>query len=277
MTPGPAHTLVDWLYNNPSWLVGLAIVGVTVAFSLIGLLLVHRLVDRALRQEHNDITGATSAIIGMVAAVLLAFISVATWETLARDRDIADAESTAITNLYFESFNIGSDALRVSVQDHIRRYARTVIEREWPAQQAGRFVVAARIPGRDELLAINREMAVMNPRTIGEGNVQSRLLTSLDQLFTDRRERVMAAGGHVNGEVWAVILLGTALAIAYTWLFGPRSLRMHMVMTGSVAASLSLVIVLIVVTDYPFRGSVGIGPDSYKSALQVMQVAAPPR
>jgi len=275
MTPASAHPLIDWLYSSPSWLVGLVIVGVTVAYSLLGLLLVHRLVDRQMRQEHNDITGATSAIVGTVAAVLLAFISVATWETFSRDQDIADREATTITNLYFGSFDIQSDIMRMSVQNHLRRYVQIVVGKEWPAQREGRFVPAARIPGRDELVGINHDLARMNPHTVGDGNIQSQLLTLINQLLAARRERVIAADGHINAVVWRVILMGTALAIGYTWLFGPRSLRLHMVMTGTLAASLALVIYLIVVTDYPFRGAVSIGSDSYQTALRAMQGAAP--
>lgn len=47
---------------------------------------------------------------------------------------------------------------------------------------------------------------------------------------------------------------------------------MHMLMTGAVAASLALVIVLIVAFDYPFRGEVQIGPTGFENVRHNMEV-----
>ena len=43
---------------------------------------------------------------------------------------------------------------------------------------------------------------------------------------------------------------------------------MHLVLTGSVAVSLSLVVVLIIALDWPFRGGVSISPDAFVKVEQ---------
>jgi hypothetical protein len=48
---------------------------------------------------------------------------------------------------------------------------------------------------------------------------------------------------------------------------GFHSFRMHLTMTGAVAASLALVVVLILALDWPFRGEVSISPDPAMSAV----------
>src|SRR5471032_2538671 len=73
--------LANWIYNHPTWIVGSVIVGLFVLLSCIGLAIVQRLVPVRLRLPHNDIVGFTIAVVGVVYAVLLAFIAVATWET----------------------------------------------------------------------------------------------------------------------------------------------------------------------------------------------------
>jgi hypothetical protein len=50
-----------------------------------------------------------------------------------------------------------------------------------------------------------------------------------------------------------------------------EDLRMHMAMTGAVAASLALVIVLILAFDYPFRGEVQIRPDGFEHVKHNME------
>ncbi len=48
---------------------------------------------------------------------------------------------------------------------------------------------------------------------------------------------------------------------------------MHLAMTGAVAASLALVIVLIVAFDYPFRGEVQVTPDGFRNVQHIMETA----
>jgi hypothetical protein len=70
--------LAGWIYNQPTWIVGSLIVGLFVLVSCLGLVVVHRVVPVKIRRSHNDIVGFTIAVVGVVHAVLLAFIAVAT-------------------------------------------------------------------------------------------------------------------------------------------------------------------------------------------------------
>ena len=69
--------------------------------------------------------------------------------------------------------------------------------------------------------------------------------------------------GHPPNVVWWIILFGGVITVGFTYLFGFHDFRMHVVMTMTVAASLALVVVLIVELDWPFRGEVSISPDAY--------------
>jgi hypothetical protein len=51
--------------------------------------------------------------------------------------------------------------------------------------------------------------------------------------------------------------------VGYTYLFGARSFGIHMAITGLIAATISLVFVLIITLDYPFRGEVSVGSDAF--------------
>jgi ABC-type branched-subunit amino acid transport system permease subunit len=69
--------------------------------------------------------------------------------------------------------------------------------------------------------------------------------------------------GHIPDVVWWIILFGGVITLGFTYLFGFHDFRMHVVMTMTVAASLALVVVLIVALDWPFCGEVSISPDAY--------------
>jgi hypothetical protein len=60
------------------------------------------------------------------------------------------------------------------------------------------------------------------------------------------------------------------LTVAFTYFFGAPSLRLHMAMTGMLAASIALVIILIVAFDYPFRGATSVTSDPFVKVLQDM-------
>jgi len=62
-------------------------------------------------------------------------------------------------------------------------------------------------------------------------------------------------------------VLGGVITVAFTYFFGMHSMGMHYAMTGVLAASMALVMVLIVALDWPFRGEVSVSSEPYKAVL----------
>jgi len=257
--------IINWIYSSPVWVVGIVIVGGTMLLACLGLLLFHRLVDYKVRREHNEITGATIGIVGTVTALLLAFVGVAAWQTYNDAQAVADREAAAIGSLYFDSSGLSEDVAKKSIQTHIKNYLDLVIDREWMRQRQGMMDQKAAIAGRSELVKISLDLMSLNPQSLGQANIQGEMLRSLNELLTSRRSRIAAANDHMPTVLWIILLLGTAATIGYTYFFGTRSLAMHLAITGSVAASMALVILLIVVMDYPFRGEVSVDADDYET------------
>jgi ABC-type branched-subunit amino acid transport system permease subunit len=98
---------------------------------------------------------------------------------------------------------------------------------------------------------------------MGQEVIQAELLKVLNELFSARASCLSAVQGHIPDVVWWIIFFGGATTAGFTYLFGFHDFRMHVVMTMTVAASLALVVVLIVALDWPFRGEVSISPDAY--------------
>lgn len=91
------------------------------------------------------------------------------------------------------------------------------------------------------------------------------MLAVMDDAVEARRNRIEAAGDHVPGVIWDILLLAGAIAVGYTYLFGAHSFKIHLAITGLIAATISLVFVLIIALDYPFRGEVSVGDDAFIS------------
>jgi len=103
----------------------------------------------------------------------------------------------------------------------------------------------------------------MNPATRREQVIQMQLLSSLDDLYKARASRLSAIESRIPYVMWLIIVSGGILTVGFTYLFGFRDFRMQIAMTTAVAASLSLVVVLIVAFDLPFRGAVSISPFAF--------------
>jgi hypothetical protein len=256
------HILRDWIYNVPTWLSGSAIVLGAVALSLLALACCHRFVPLELRRAHNDVAGFILAIVGVIYAVLLAFIAVSTWEAFNKAQDSAELEANMVDNLYVDSAGL-PPKLAFSIRRYLRDYTQLVIDKEWPAQQAGR----RNIEGWKPLIALNSAIAKFRP-TESVAAIHSQILHTADDLYRARRDRLVAADSRIPNIMWAITLLGGALTVGFSFLFGVPKFRIHLLMTGLLAASLALVIVLIVEFDCPFRGDINVSADVYRRLYQ---------
>ena len=250
--------IVDWIYNHPTWMWGSILVCGATLFACVGLALFHPFVDVRMRRAHNDLAGFSIAIISVVYAVLLAFIAVATWEAFSSAEAAVQTEAGYIGNLYRDTRGFPA-AVGQPMREALKDYAETVIHAEWPAQMRGRLPSA----GWKPLNALQRQLVGYEPQTRGEAVIQAEFLHTLNQLYKAREERLTAAAGHIPVVIWWIIAIGGALTTAFTYLFGFESFRLHLTMTGAVAASLALVVVLIIALDWPFRGEVSVAPEAY--------------
>jgi Protein of unknown function (DUF4239) len=262
--------LANWIYSHPTWIVGSVIVGLFVLLSCIGLAIVQRLVPVRLRRPHNDIVGFTIAVVGVVYAVLLAFIAVATWETFRKGDNVVASEANYVGDVFRNTIGL-PDNLARQLRGHLDQYIDVVIGQEWPAQQAGRLEEASWQKGWELLADVHFDIAHFRPANAGEAVLQGQLLRSLNSLYDARRGRLLAAKEHVTPVIWWIIAFGAMLTVGCTYLFGPPNFKMHVVITSMLAASLAVVMVLIVALDYPFRGSLSVSDEAFRDVKKNME------
>src|SRR5258707_3241733 len=87
-------------------------------------------------RAHNDLAGFTIAVIGVLYAVLLAFIAIATWESFSKASDIVENESDYAGGIYLDTQGL-PQAKGKEIRDAVGRYVTVVIDDQWPMPQAG--------------------------------------------------------------------------------------------------------------------------------------------
>jgi hypothetical protein len=254
--------LADFLYSHPTWIIGLLVIGVWTGLSLAGLYVFNRLVDVHMRHKDTETVGLTYAIVAVVYAVLIALIVVDVFETFAKGDEIATAEANKLSNLMLDSAGLPPQ-MAGEVRGDIGKYIGIVVKQEWPSQQKGKLGDAVFEPGWTVLAQLSTRLAVFEPATSGQNVNKAEMLHTMNDLIRARRSRIIAAGEHLPGVVWGILLLGGAVAVGYTYLFGARTFGIHLAITGLIAATIALVFVLIITLDYPFRGEVSVGSDAF--------------
>ena len=256
--------LANFFYTHPVWVVGLVVIGVWTGLSLLGLVIFNKVSDSEKRHKDTETVGLTYAIVAVVYAVLIGFIVVNVFESSSKGDEIATTEANKMANLK-------SDSVGLSMEESVRlryaadKYLDIVIKKEWPSQQRGDLAESVFEPGWEQIGEMSTELARYEPTTQGQTVTKAEMLHVMGDLVQARRNRIEAAGDHVPDVIWQILLLAGAVAVGYTYLFGAHSFKIHMAITGLIAATISLVFVLIIALDYPFRGEVAVGDDAFVS------------
>jgi len=247
--------IIDWIYSNPTWLWGTILVALLAGTGCLGLVIFNRLVHIGWRREHNDLAGFMLGAISVTYAVLLAFIAIAAWQSYSEATEIVDLEADYVDSIYRDTQGL-PEAVGASIRKDVQRYVSTVVNDEWPVQQAGKTPSQ----GWEPLHHLHSAVATMLPVNLAEAVIQAELLRTLNLIYRARANRLAAARKHIPAVIWSILFLGGALVTGFTYLFGFRDFRMHLMMTTSVVISMALVVVLIIALDWPFRGEVSVSP-----------------
>jgi hypothetical protein len=248
----------NWLESLPTPAAGIVVVGGFVVLALLIGYAVGRFTSHEIRTAHNDRAGFILAVIGVIYAVLLAFVAIGVWERFQLAQARSYEEAGAIATVYRDagSFSDGS-----GLRALLRVYVASVITGEWPRMRQGERlrVSNALLESADREI---RGLAVDSPRL---ANIQAQMLTAIDTALADRDIRLTVDSGGIHPLLWSVLLVGAVITVAFTYLFGFDKTLMQQLMIGGLSFLIGLVLFLILALDYPYRGSIAVGPEAFRS------------
>jgi hypothetical protein len=252
---------MDYLTTAPLWTAVLPLAALTVA-AMAGPLLVRRFVALEQLQTNNEVAGFKFAVVGVLYAVLLAFAVIVVWEKF-NDADGETAvEAGAAVTIYRLAEARGGEPGE-ALERSITAYLRSAIADDWRAMARGTESPATTAA----LDAVYAELLRFEPEDERARVVMAEVLYQLDQLTQARRARLALASGIVPGVLWAVLFLGAAVTIGFTFFFGTENLRAQALMTGALALLIFAGLLIIVAIDRPFSGTVRVHPDALAEAL----------
>jgi hypothetical protein len=264
--------LADWIYGSPAWLGSIVLVLIGIAGSGLILVALTRLVKEETRHLYNEFTLFTVTNIAVLYAVLLAFIAIVAWEDMLKASEAVAREASLIEVLYLDAQGIEDKEVVNELRKKLRHYAETVVDREWPDQQAGRVSDAA----EPALHSIRKALAAFTPQNSNDIILKQAMLQLQNDLLGAYRDRREAAGGHIPSSVWWVIGFLGVLIVGLTAFLGMRSLWVHFVLLTGFTTAIIVVVALIVQLDYPFRGEVSVSAEPFEHLLSELGPQADP-
>jgi hypothetical protein len=264
-----------WFYSNPNWLVLTVVCAILVAISAGAVYLTHRFVPWELREKDTKIIGLSYALAGGIYAIVISFVAVGVYEAMDKAAAVATAEANSLSSLMFDSAGL-PPALAAQVRADTGAYIHTVTEKEWPAQQAYKMDDKNFELGWTEVRRISQDLATYQPTTPGQETMKLEMVGNVDQLFSERRSRILAANEHLPDAIWQMAIAGLAMVIVYLCLFGPHSAWMHYTTMGLTVFAIGLIFTLIIALDFPFRGALSVSDEAYVSARDLSAELFPP-
>jgi hypothetical protein len=246
----------------PALVVLFVAVALAVGFACGGQWYVHRRFPEEDFVRHNEVGGVIIAIAGTLYAVVLGFLTVASWEHFAQAHHYVGMESAAAADAWHMAVGLPRDR-RTRLRADVLAYSQLMVTREWPQMRAGGFDPQGDILVMDAIGATG----AFKPADLGESNAQSATLAQLGILHDVRQRRLDEDTSDIGAFSWFVLLFGAACITCFCWLFGAKNRRVHLLMTACVAIMVTSVLVLLFELQYPFRTGLRISSDEWSAVV----------
>jgi hypothetical protein len=246
-----------------AWVVGLLLILVLPTVAVLAQLGIRRAWPSLAKGEQNDVAGFIIAVVGVIYAVLLAFVVIVSWEKLTSAEAIIGEEASALRSIYRESTAFPLE-VRGQLNDDVRRYATAVIEQEWPAMADGHAGDPAVARVLDEMMV---HLASLPATTPTQQEFVGAEVERFNGLVGARSQRLDFVDQGVAGVLWIALAVGGAVTIGFAMIFGLRSAALHVLMTASLAMTIGVLLFVAVVMDRPFGGGVTVEPRPLERVL----------
>lgn len=239
----------------------LLVTGATVAAVVVILLIIDRWAGAERTLDH-EVAAAILSVIGVVYAILLAFVVVQVWQGDNDAQSNAQAEASEVSQIYFTARAM-PEPQRTQLMGLATHYAQTVVNQEWPAMRRGDTSPAA----VTDVAKMRTVLLSYHPTDFRGSILMSQTLEADNKLVDFRRQRVATMVSPVPVVMWVGLIGGGVITVAFTLGFGYGRLVPQILMVGSLGALLAFTLWLVYQMSYPFSGPMAIGPDAFQEVL----------
>lgn len=248
----------------PDWCIGVLLIGGFVLLADALSVMSRRVLSPRYCLRNERLRMAVGPLVGTMYAVVLGFVVVTTWQTLASASSTVVREANAVADLERLSRGLPVHDRR-QIQQAARAYVRLVIDEEWPAlaqRSSSERAHAALV----ELWGV---YTAMDPQHRTDP-IYDESLARLNELTESRHQRLLAADEQLPAIMWTLVVTGGIAVLVLSLNAGvPKNWQARMIVAVP-AGMISLAILLIGTLEGPFQGGLSVSPEPFVSVLEGM-------
>ena len=233
-------------------------VGGMVVLTLAGVLIARRFFPDLGESRFAEVVESLRGVYELIFALILAFVIAAVLDAMGDAEATVATEATQIAQLERENdaFDV-DDKLRLNVA--LDNYVHALVEHEWETMRDGNESPVATAA----LEAVYVEYRNLEPRGVVQQETFNLALSKLDDIASERRERLNLAAADLPTMLRVLVGIGIVLLLLLE--YRPQlSAGASLAFMGSLAAIVTSAYLLTLVLNYPFAGDVSVSNDPLK-------------
>lgn len=234
----------------------------SIVFGVVGTLLIRKKFGHEHLSRHNEIAGFIYAVIGVIYAVLIAFVVIVVWENHQEAHSIVEHEANSISAIQALSQGFNDD-YNNKLNTTLNEYLKQTVNVDWKLMKSGESLKKIKEKPSDASFARLRDLIysyqAISPK---EEILMDKLVDKLEELAENRRMRFFSSKLSVPGFMWFVLLIGAFWIVVFAMLFSSTNLWAQLIMISILSASISLVLILVFAMNHPYYGLINVEADS---------------
>lgn len=235
------------------WIVYILLIIISVTFSLTVLRLIRKKLGKHALANHHTVAGYVYNAIGVVYAVLIAFVIYVTWTEYNLTVGYVQKEATAIQHLFLLSEEL-PEPERTQVWGELRNYLKIEIEKEWKAMSSLKSYTGA----QNSLDNIHKTILHTKNSPSNNTLIIPEALTQIKLIKEYRQEILNSNKTQVPHILWVTIILMSAMFVGFIYFFWVDSLFVQSCLTALLTIITTTMLYLIIMLDSPFTGETKI-------------------
>jgi hypothetical protein len=212
--------------------------------------LVRRALGFDVRRKQHEVGNPVYLQIGVVFAVLLAFVFNEVWGEYNAAAQAINGECGALHGAAMLAHDL-PDGQGQGVVQAILNYAEVVINVEWPALEQRKASPEA-VNAFQAIVETAGRLTTTRPT---DQTIQGQILSLLAQAHAYRESRLFQANQGLPVVIWIVLSFYALILVAFVAFAGVESRTGHLLFSAIFATSVVLVLIVLRMLDYPFEGA----------------------
>jgi hypothetical protein len=247
---------------------GFLIVALAVAVSVTAMLLVRRRAPEGSYFSDGDRASGVFGVLATGFSVLLGFIIFLAFTSYDRSRSGAETEARVVAQ-QVETAQAFTHPVAAQVTGELVCYGRTVVRQEWPRMRSGTQGETI----NPWAIRLFKTLDAYQPSTASAQSAYDKSLELTSTREEARQDRLHGAEGVIPTPLWIVLLVISGVVFVYMLFFADSAERAttQAMLMGSVTAVISVMLLLLVFLDSPFRPGVGeLRPVAMERSLRII-------